>query len=103
MRTADAKKTIRAIGRRIAELRMAKGWSQAKLAEALDISLQGVQRMEQGRANFTVQTLVNVAAKLGCSARDFWDAPATNVERVRLKAKKKNAAKRSRAPRAPSV
>ncbi len=100
MRTADATPIIRAIGRRIAEVRMAKGWSQAKLAEALDIALQGVQRMEQGRANFTVRTLVNVASKLGCTARDFWDSPASSSERPRPTAKKKAVAKRPRARRA---
>lgn len=75
MPAPSAEKIIRDIGRRIAELRAAKGWSQARFAEVLDIALQNVQRMEQGRQNFTARTLVTVARKLGCKPRDLWDAP----------------------------
>jgi transcriptional regulator with XRE-family HTH domain len=73
--TPTADQIIRDIGRRIAEVRAAKGWSQARLAEALDIALQNVQRMEQGRQNLTVRTLVGISRKLGCKPRDLWDEP----------------------------
>ena len=75
MATSSADQIIRDIGRRIAEIRSAKGWSQARLAEVLDIALQNVQRMEQGRQNFTVRTLVSLARKLGCAPRELWDEP----------------------------
>lgn len=83
MPSADAAQIIQGIGRRIAELRTSKGWSQAQLAEALSVALQGVQRMEQGRQNFTVKTIVKIANKLGCSPRDLWEAPTTTSTRGR--------------------
>ena len=73
----NASRVIAGIGRRIAELRAANGWTQARFAEKLGIALQNVQRMEQGRQNFTVRTLVNVARKLGCDASELWQPPAT--------------------------
>ena len=74
-----ARQIIKEIGRRIAELRCELGWSQAQLADALGIALQNVQRMEQGRQNFTVHTLVTVAHELGCEPRVLWEAPTTNA------------------------
>jgi len=73
--TPNVSQVIHGIGRKIAELRTAKGWSQARFAEVLGIALQNVQRMEQGRQNFTVRTLVNIARKLGCEPRDLWSVP----------------------------
>ena len=83
MRSVDAAQVVQAIGRRIAEVRAEKGLSQAQLAEALSIALQGVQRMEQGRQNLTVKTIVKVANKLGCNPRDLWDPPTTSPPRGR--------------------
>ena len=81
MATPNASQVIKDIGRKIAELRTAKGWSQARFAEVLGIALQNVQRMEQERQNFTVRTLVNVARKLGCEPRDLWSAPENPTRR----------------------
>jgi transcriptional regulator with XRE-family HTH domain len=75
--TPSADQVIKEIGRRIAELRAEKGWSQARFAEVLGIALQNLQRMEQGRQNFTVRTLVNVARKLDCAPRDLWKPMTT--------------------------
>ncbi len=83
MRSADPAQVIRSVGRRIAELRALKAWSQAQLAEAMNIALQGVQRMEQGRQNLTIKTIVQVANKLGCSPRDLWEAPTSTPTRGR--------------------
>ncbi len=41
MRQRKPDQVVRDIGRRIAELRMAKGWTQEDLAEALGIAVQG--------------------------------------------------------------
>jgi transcriptional regulator with XRE-family HTH domain len=99
MRTADPAHVIQAIGRRIGELRAAKGLSQAQLAEALGIALQGVQRMEQGRQNLTVKTIVKLANKLGCNPRDLWDPPTSAPTRGRPPAP---TARRARAKRSDS-
>jgi len=76
-----ASRAIRDVGRRIAEIRGERDWSQARLAEELGIALQNLQRMEQGRQNFTVRTLVRVAQKLGCEPRELWEPPATTRPR----------------------
>jgi transcriptional regulator with XRE-family HTH domain len=68
---------VRDIGRRIAELRAAKGWTQATFAEKLGTAVQNLARMEQGRQDFRVRTLVRLARKLGCEPRDLWDPPTT--------------------------
>lgn len=77
MGALSADQIIRNVGRRVAELRAAKGWTQASFAEFLGIAVPNLQRMEQGRQNFTVRTLVTVARKLGCDPRELWDPPST--------------------------
>ncbi|HEY3820124.1 MAG TPA: helix-turn-helix transcriptional regulator [Polyangiaceae bacterium] len=72
-----ATRVIRDIGRRIAELRADRGWTQAHFAEVLGIAVPNLQRVEQGRQNLTVRTLVRVARKLGCHPRMLWEAPMT--------------------------
>jgi transcriptional regulator with XRE-family HTH domain len=69
------------IGRRIAELRAERGWTQAHFAEVLGIAVSNVQRMEHGRQNFTVRSLVTLAGKLGCSPFSLWEAPTTRRSR----------------------
>lgn len=77
MGVPNATRIIRDIGRRIAELRTARGWTQAQFAEVLGIAVPNLQRMEQGRQNFTVRTLVAVARKLECEPRELWKPPMT--------------------------
>ena len=77
MGVPTAKSIIRDIGRRIAEVRAERGWTQARFAEVLGIAVPNLQRMEQGRQNFTVRTIVTVARKLGCDPRSLWEAPLT--------------------------
>jgi transcriptional regulator with XRE-family HTH domain len=74
-RTPD--QVVRDIGRRIAELRIAKGWTQARFAEVLGIAVQNVARIEQGRQDFRVRTLVRVARRLGCDPGELWQRPTT--------------------------
>jgi transcriptional regulator with XRE-family HTH domain len=77
VRSRSPDSVVRDIGRRIAEIRAAKGWTQARFAEALGIAVQNVARMEQGRQEFRVKTLVRVAQRLGCDPADFWTRPST--------------------------
>ena len=46
MRALDASRAIRRVGRRIAELRLARGWTQEKFAERASVSVKYVQRIE---------------------------------------------------------
>ena len=55
-----------AIGRRIAELRDARGWSQEELAERLHVSRQTISNWERGKTLVDVQSLAALAAEAGC-------------------------------------
>lgn len=54
------------IGRRVAELRAARGLTQAVFAERIGLQISYVQRVEAGEQNLTVRTLVRLAAALEC-------------------------------------
>jgi len=64
------------IGRRIGEIRAAKGLTQAKLAEKLDRSLDMVQVWERGNG-VTVRTLLLLAMTLEVSIVEFFKIPKT--------------------------
>jgi transcriptional regulator with XRE-family HTH domain len=61
---ADAGRVIQNVGRRVAELRIERGWTQEMLAERLGVSLKYVQSVEAGRENLTLQSLVKLANNL---------------------------------------
>lgn len=57
----------RKIGQRIVELRTQKGWSQSDLARACGKDRQAIEKLENGKVNSTVYTLLEVAEALGVS------------------------------------
>lgn len=65
----------RGVGRRIAELRRAHGWTQERLAEAADISLRHVQSVEGGTQNMTILSLERFAELLGVRVPDLFRPP----------------------------
>jgi transcriptional regulator with XRE-family HTH domain len=66
---------VRNIGLRIAELRLARGWTREKFAERLGISTQYLARLEAGHQNFTVHRLAWLASSLGVPVVDLFKAP----------------------------
>jgi transcriptional regulator with XRE-family HTH domain len=70
---------VRDVGRRIAEVRAAKGLTQERFAEAMGIELRNVQRLEGGRANITLSTLARVARALGVLPTALLETPASRV------------------------
>jgi transcriptional regulator with XRE-family HTH domain len=56
----------------MAELRKAAGFSQAEMAERLEMAVEGYRRWERGELNVTVNTLVRIARVLGVQVRDFF-------------------------------
>ena len=52
------------IGARIVELRTQKGWSQADLARACNKDRQAIEKLENGKVNPTLYTLLEVATAL---------------------------------------
>ena len=67
---------LRDLGCRIAELRAARGETQAEFAEGAGFSVKYVQRVEGGRANLTVRSLVHLADVLGVTVPDLFARPA---------------------------
>lgn len=82
MRREDPTSLLRDIGRRIAELRNAHGWTQEELAERLGINRRYLARLERGGQNLTVHRLAWLAGNLGCRVVDLLAPPADRRVRV---------------------
>ena len=76
MGAVRADDVLRDLGRRVAELRATRGLTQEKFAEEADITAQYLQRVEAGRENLTVRSLVRLAALLHVSITDLFAKPA---------------------------
>lgn len=59
------------IGDSIAQLRKAKGWTQAELAEVTGLSSGYIAAIEEGRVRPRLKTLVIIAQKLGVKVEEF--------------------------------
>lgn len=55
------------IGQRIIELRSKKGWSQADLAREAGKDRQAIEKLENGKVNPTLYSLLEVAKALDVS------------------------------------
>lgn len=55
------------IGNRIKELRSAKGWTQAKLAEKSGVEPSNISHIERAATKLSLPTLVNIANALGAT------------------------------------
>lgn len=75
MRPAEPDRILRAVGRRVAELRQAAGLTQEEFAEMAKVSIKYAQRIEAGRENLTVRSLVKLANLLGASVIEFFVPP----------------------------
>jgi len=70
----EAQELAARIGRRVVEIRTAKGWSQKDFATAMNTSVQWISQVETGR-NLTVHSLVRLARILGVRVPDLFRAP----------------------------
>jgi transcriptional regulator with XRE-family HTH domain len=61
------------IGQRIIEFREQKGWSQADLARACSKDRQAIEKLENGKVNPTLYTLLEVASALEISLAKLVD------------------------------
>ncbi|MFC5044698.1 helix-turn-helix domain-containing protein [Aquimarina hainanensis] len=52
------------VGQRIVELRSQKGWNQSDLARACNKDRQALEKLENGRVNPTIYTLLEIAKAL---------------------------------------
>ena len=55
------------IGSRIKEIRTAKGWTQAKLAEKSGVEPSNISHIERAATKLSLPTLVNIANALGAT------------------------------------
>ena len=72
------------LGRKIAELRLKKGWTQPYLAEMLDCSWRQIQYWESGR-NPNAYNLFKLSHVLGCKVDDFFDVVTAQQQPKKLK------------------
>ena len=55
------------IGQRIVQLRTEKGWNQSDLARACSKDRQAIEKLENGKVNPTIYTLLEIAKALQVS------------------------------------
>lgn len=61
------------LGGRIREERDNKGLTQYKLAKELFMEQSNLARIEDGKTNPTVKTLIKISKVLGCKVKDFFN------------------------------
>ena len=66
-------KLKKVIGLRIVELRTKKGWSQADLARETGKDRQAIEKLENGKVNPTLYSLMEIAKALGVSLSEVVD------------------------------
>ena len=73
---------LKSVGRRIAQARMDKGYSQALLAEKTNISVSHLSNIERGRKSLSAEILLRIAEALQVSADGilFTDIPQVHKE-----------------------
>lgn len=64
-------KFIRDIGKRIRELREAKGWSQEQLAIEADVDNSHLGKLERGEGNPTIKLVFRIAQALDVDFRNL--------------------------------
>jgi len=60
------------LGKRIRELRKAKGWTQQELAERADLDYKYLGAVERGERNLTIDNVQKVADGLGLDAHQLF-------------------------------
>ncbi|CAA0154634.1 Putative transcriptional regulator [Tenacibaculum maritimum] len=61
----------RNIGQRIIELRTRKGWSQSDLARACNKDRQAMEKLENGKVNPTIYSLLEISKALDVSLKEL--------------------------------
>jgi len=61
------------LGKRIINLREKKGWSQSDLARACNKDRQAIEKLENGKVNPTLYTLLEIANALEVSLSELVD------------------------------
>ncbi|MCW3084789.1 MAG: hypothetical protein JWP12_2155 [Bacteroidetes bacterium] len=59
------------IGQKIIEIRTKKGWSQSDLARACKKDRQAIEKLENGKVNPTLYSLLEISKALGVAVKDL--------------------------------
>ena len=71
--TRQGKLDLKAMGRNIQKLRMARGLSQAELARKTGCSAQHISRLERGLCGMSVGVFMGLCRELVCMPSDLLD------------------------------
>ena len=66
------------IGKRIKELRSAKGYSQEVCADLAGVDRTYINSVENGRRNISIVNIEKIAKALGCSLQEFFTSEIFN-------------------------
>ena len=66
-------KYLKAFGENFKRLRKAKGISQENLAVEADVDYQQIYRIEHGKINTTISTILSIAKALDIHPKEFLD------------------------------
>lgn len=77
----DVRELYRSVGRRIGEVRAARGITQEQIAEQLDVTVGYIQQVETGRKNLSLKSLATFADALGTVVSEFFTLPQSPVRR----------------------
>lgn len=69
----NAESHLKKLGQKIARIRERKKMSQYKLAKEILMDQSNLARIEDGKVNPTVKTLLKISAILKCKVKDFFD------------------------------
>jgi transcriptional regulator with XRE-family HTH domain len=70
-------------------MREKRGWTLERAAEAMDLDLKHLQKIEAGKLNVTLVTLVRIAEGLSVPLATLFPPPAVEVEIVVKRPKRK--------------
>lgn len=77
----DTGALLRAVGRRVAELREVRGITQEQLAVLLDVTAGYVRQVERGVKNLSIRSLVVFTNALDATVADLFVPPTTPPRR----------------------
>ncbi len=84
-KTARFAEETRRLGERVRALRQEHGWTLEQAAEAMQLDLKHLQKVEAGLVNVTLVTIVRIADGLGITTQELFGEmkPARRATRTR--------------------
>lgn len=63
----EIERYLEIFGANVRRERMARGITQEKLSEAVDLNIRTVQKIERGETNILITTAIRIQRSLGCA------------------------------------